>query len=268
MVELSIGYLRCTLALAFLGNAVVVAALILSNVVHPDYFHVEGTSNRSNIYVNNVQTLNKSVFKMSGLNFIIRYILAPLYALSSVFIIAIFLRSITRADRLKHTHYQTIVRFTTLLEIITWITHCVTISAAVDIMRVFARGFESILTPWVGTFPWHLIVLFSLAVTLISIISLIMACAHYYRYYSKQRIRQRLLQSLPNTRKPGEYSTANVQRNIDIPELGKTRVIRVEAEAPLDLNGKVRVLLKEKEDGEFEIITEDEFKAMQIDEHA
>jgi len=242
-------------------NVLTIAGLIIANAFDPNYFASGGAG--SSIVVNNVKNQNFSIFSMSGLNFVIRYVLSPLYFITTVIMIAVAARSWKAPCKMTERKYQTLVRFCTLWQFATVIVHTFVISAAIDIMRVFinAGAFRSVLTPFIGvTFPWHLLVLLLIILALIALIMLLVLFFHYHRYYRCVAIRNRLTN--------GEQPQPIV---VDVPDSPlcdkKTRVIKVEAEAPMDMDGKVRVLLKEKPDGAFEIITEEQFMELNIEDN-
>jgi len=258
--EINLRLLRGMSLTAVILNVLTLAGLIIANAFDPSYFASSGPG--SSIVVNNVNAQNFSIFSMAGLNFMIRYVLSPLYFITTVIMIAVAARSWAAPCKMTERKYQTLVRFCTLWQFATLIVHTFVISAAIDIMRVFvnAGAFRNILRPFIGvTFPWHLLVLLLIIPAIIAFVMILVLFFHYLRYYRCLAIRNRLTS--------GEQPQPIV---VDIPDSPlcdkKTRVIKVEAEAPMDMDGKVRVLLKEKPDGAFEIITEEQFMELNIED--
>lgn len=265
--ELNIKLLRGTSITAIICNILTITGLIVSNVVDVNYFAISGTY--SSIVANNVKTQNMSIFSMAGLNFVIRYILAPLYFLAIIILLSSLIKSYKCPCAMTKRRFRSLAQIVTVWQFATFVIHLFVISAAIDIMRTFVDNpdFASILTPWLsitnsnGTtnFPWHFFVLLLAILPFAGLVMMIVMCIHYRKYSRCMTIKNKLLAGL-----------AQQPVVVDVPDTPlaekKTRVIKVEAEAPMDMDGKVRVLLKEKADGAFEIITEEQFMELNIEQ--
>jgi len=257
--ELNIKLLRGTSITAIIFNILTITGLIVSNVVDVNYFANSGTA--SSLVGNNVKLYNLSIFSMAGLNFVIRYILAPLYFLAIIILLSSLIKSYKCPCAMTKRRFRSLAQIVTVWQFAVFVMHLFVISVAIDIMRTFVSNpaFISILEPWVGAFPWHFLVLLLAILPFAGLIMMIVMCIHYRKYSRCITIKNKLLAGL-----------AQQPVVVDVPDTPlaekKTRVIKVEAEAPMDMDGKVRVLLKEKADGAFEIITEEQFQELNIEQ--
>jgi len=263
MVKLSTHFIRVLLAVVLAADVVTLVAMILASAMNADYFGISGAE--SSIVKNNVHTYNMSVFSMASLNLIIRFVLPIFYFIGILLTTIIWFRSITYSYRLRRRDYRNLLLFLLLWHLITCVLHVSTISSAIDIMRVFINQpnpgmFRDVLTPWTGSFPWHLVVLLALASSVVAIVSLIAIAQHYHYYHATGRIHNAILETIPNARVPGEYQVVAGKSNAR----REFRVVKIEGDADINSDGKVQVLLEDDGRGKFEIITEEELDEMKI----
>lgn len=263
---------RTALILAFGGNLVAIACIILANVASPDYFRTD--------------VLNIGIWPYSGttINTIIRYVLAPVYFVVLLWIVFYILCAFCKVKAMdaKGVWARHLTMFFGLLQLAAVCTHTTVISMEIDMYRVNpecmstalkATGYQTsnIMSPWTTCFdsttntmssdadkhliahvPWHLVVLLAILPALLSLICLFWIVERFQWYSKKVQISTRTIQ-------PDACGEVNET-------LEKTRVVKIVASGPADEDGNIRVLLRERDDGEFEVITEQQFQEIEIEE--
>ena len=245
MPSLGVSNIRAYLFLAFITNILTIIGLIIANVVDPIYF---------NTWSRTIQYLPYDIIL---LNIFTRFVLPPFYFVITLWIVFYFIVSLNnwKRFRVSSKKAQYFSWLFAILQAVALAIHTIVICFAIDMYRTNPEcgttagvNLRQISQGWtwcqsgapggavLSHFPWHLVVLGTCGTSLLCLISLIFVIKRFLWFHKKVRI----FTLLDNTPRPYE--------NPNYPD--KTRVIKIEASGPMDKDGNIRVLLKEREDGE------------------
>jgi len=266
MPNLGVTNIRSYLFLAFICNLLTIIGLVISNVWEPKYFNVETPA-----------SIGDLPFDIIIINIFIRFVLPCCYFVITIWVITFFLMTIYEPKCMKISSYsaEMLSYVFVVLQLAALAVHVTVISLGIDMYRTnpdclsttnqLTHHLPSLGTPWtdcsvpghpgefLAGFPWHLVVLCMCVPAFLALVFLI-AVVRRFRWFHKK---VKIFTLLDNTPKVTGHD------NPPFPD--KTRVIKIEASGPADDDGNIRVLLKEREDGEFEVISQSHFDELDIE---